>query len=80
MMETPTLTIRQVEGIVIMNSASNAESIESELIDLGGVPFTKLRGFGSEAIQRSMHRVVERTGHLRAPYRSGGTSNGERID
>ena len=63
-----------------MNSSGTGPGIESELIDLDGVPFTKLRELGDEPLRRSMHRVVERTRHLRATYRSGTSNAGERVD
>jgi hypothetical protein len=63
-----------------MNSSGTGPGIESELIDLDGVPFTKLRELGDEPLRQSMHRVVERTRHLRAPYRSTSAAGGERVD
>lgn len=63
-----------------MNSSGTGPAIESELIDLDGVPFTKLRELGDEPLRRSLHGVVERTRHLRAAYRSSGASGGERVD
>jgi FXSXX-COOH protein len=63
-----------------MNSAGADAGIESELIDLDGVPLTQLRELDSELLGQSMHRVVERTRHIRARYRSGQPSGGERVD
>jgi len=63
-----------------MNSSGTGPGIESELIDLDGVPFTRLRELGDEHVRRSMHRVVERTVHLRAQYRSSNATGGERVD
>jgi hypothetical protein len=63
-----------------MNSAASESGIESELINLDGVPFTKLRELTDESLHRSMHRVVEHTRCLRAPYRSASSTAGERID
>jgi hypothetical protein len=63
-----------------MNSSGTGPGIESELIDLDGVPFTKLRELGDEPLRRSMQRVVERTRHLRTTYRSSNPSGGERVD
>lgn len=80
MMERPALTGQRVERIDIMNSASAEEGIESELIDLDGVPFTKLREFSSEVLKRSMRCVVERAWRIQAPYRSNSGGTGERID
>jgi hypothetical protein len=54
--------------------------IESQLIDLDAVPFTRLRDLDTEALRRSQRHVVERTRGLRARYRSGNASGGERID
>jgi hypothetical protein len=66
--------------IDIMNSTGTEPGIESELIDLDGVPFAKMGELGSETLRQSMHRVVERTRHLRAPYRSNNAAAGERVD
>ena len=63
-----------------MNSSGTGPGIESELIDLDGVPFTKLHELGDEPLRQSIHHVVERTRHLRATYRSGNASGGERVD
>lgn len=65
-----------------MNSfpADTEPSIESELIDLDAVPFTALRDMDSDALRHSVNRVVERTRHVRARYRSNTASAGERID
>jgi len=63
-----------------MNSSGTGPGIESELIDLDGVPFTKLHELGDEPLCQSMHHVVERTRHLRAAYRSSNPSGGERVD
>lgn len=65
-----------------MNSFSvdTEPGVESELIDLDGVPFTKLRELDSEPLRRSLGHVVERTRRVRARYRSGGATAGERID
>ena len=61
-------------------SADIEPGIESELIDLDGVPFTALRDLDSEPLRRSLGHVVERTRRVRALYRSQGQANGERID
>lgn len=61
-------------------SGSTEPSIESELIDLDAVPFTALRDMDSDALRHSVHRVVERTRHVHARYRSGSNNSGERID
>lgn len=65
-----------------MNSFSGSiePSIESELIDLDAVPFTALRDMDSDAFRHSVNRVVERTRHVHARYRSSSGSGGERID
>jgi hypothetical protein len=66
-----------------MNSTGAEPGIESELIDLDGVPFTKLRELTGEALNRSMSGVLERTQRVRARYRSGqggGGGGGERVD
>lgn len=63
-----------------MNPAGSESGIESELINLDGIPFTKLREVTDESLHRSMHRVVEHTRCVRAPYRSGTANAGERID
>jgi len=80
MMETSALSWQRPEGIDIMNSSGTGAGIESELIDLDGVPFTRLCELGDEPLRRSMHRVVEQTAHLRAPYRSVNAGQGERVD
>jgi hypothetical protein len=63
-----------------MNSMGTGPGIESELIDLDEVPFAKLSELGGETFHQSMNRVVERTRHLRAPYRSSSGAAGERVD
>jgi hypothetical protein len=79
-MGTPLLPDNAWRGIDVMNSAGAEPGIESELIDLDAVPFTRLHELSDETIRRSMHRVVERTRRLRAPYRSSNASGGERVD
>jgi hypothetical protein len=61
-------------------SADTDPGIESELIDLAGVPFTALRDLDSEPLRRSLGHVVERTRGVRATYRSSNSQGGERID
>ena len=70
------------EGMDGMNSFSVdiEPGIESELIDLDAVPFTRLRELDSEPLRRSLRHVVDRTRHVAARYRSAGQSGGERID
>lgn len=63
-----------------MNSTDAEPDIESELINLDGVPFTKLHEVNGEALHRSMSCVTERTRRVRARYRSNASGNGERID
>ena len=63
-----------------MNSSGSGPGVESELIDLDDVPFTRLRELTDEHLRLSMHHVVERTRHLRAPYRSTSSNAGERVD
>lgn len=61
-------------------SADIEPGVESQLIDLDSVPFTKLRELDSEPLRRSLDLVVERTWHVTARYRSGDDGSGERID
>lgn len=63
-----------------MNSTDAEPGIESELIDLDGIPFSRLRDSGNELLYRSMRQVVERTAHVRALYPSSNATGGERID
>lgn len=63
-----------------MSSSGLEPDLESALIDLEGVPFTRLRELDSDLLRRSLHHVVERTGLVSAGYRSGSGSGGERID
>jgi hypothetical protein len=63
-----------------MNSTGAEPDIESELIDLDGVPFTKLSDVNGEALHRSMFRVMERTLRIRKLHRTNAGGNGERID
>jgi hypothetical protein len=72
----------RAEGMDSMNSFSMdiEPGIESELIDLATVPFIVLRELDSEPLRRSLGHVVERTRRVRVVYRSGSSSQGERID
>jgi hypothetical protein len=63
-----------------MNSTGTEPGIESELIDLDGVPFTQLGELDCEVLGLAVDRVVERTRHLRARYRSSSNAGGERVD
>ncbi|WP_394621417.1 hypothetical protein JNUCC0626_20650 [Lentzea sp. JNUCC 0626] len=63
-----------------MSSSGLEPDLESALIDLEGVPFTKLRHLNSEALRRSLTHVVERASLVSAGYRSSDESGGERID
>lgn len=65
---------------MISFSAGTEPGVESELIDLGSVAFTRLRELDDEALHQSLLQVVERTRRLRATYRSGNPTGGERID
>jgi hypothetical protein len=69
-----------VEGVDIMNSADTEPGIESELIELDGVPFTRLRHVAGEILRESMLGVVERTRQVRVRYRSNTAGGGERVD
>lgn len=69
-----------VEGVDIMNSANTEPGIESELVELDGVPFTSLRQVGGEVLRQSMIGVVARAERVQARYRSGSTTAGERVD
>jgi hypothetical protein len=79
-MERSALTGCQVKGADIMYSTGTEPGIESGLVDLDGVSLTELRALRGETIRQAMNRVVERTLHLRARYRSGGGQTGERVD
>lgn len=70
------------EGMDGMNSfsADIEPGIESELIDLDAVPFTRLRELDSEPLRRSLGHVVDRTRRVAARYRSTNQAGGERID
>ncbi|OLF13556.1 hypothetical protein [Actinophytocola xanthii] len=65
-----------------MNSspADLEPGIESQLVDLSAVPFTRLRDLDTEALRRSQNHVVERTRGVRASYPSNEDGGGERID
>jgi hypothetical protein len=63
-----------------MNSSSTEPPIESELLDLDAIPFTKLRDLEGDELRRSTRHVVERTSLVRARYRSTESGAGERID
>jgi hypothetical protein len=61
-------------------SADIEPGFESDLIDLDGVPFTRLRELDSEPLRRSLGQVVERTRLVSARYPSQPSGTGERID
>ena len=63
-----------------MNSSSTEPPIESELLDLDAIPFTKLRDLDGDELRRSTRHVVERTSLVRTRYRSSNDGGGERID
>ncbi len=64
-----------------MRSSGSQPGIESKLIDVDEVPFTKLRELDSETLRDSVRHVVERTSLVRAVHRSANNSGGgERID
>jgi FXSXX-COOH protein len=64
-----------------MNSAHTDPGIESDLIDLSGIPFGRLRDLDDTGLHQSMHRTLDRTTRLRGGRRSGqGGGEGERID
>lgn len=63
-----------------MNSSDVEPGIESQLIDLEAVPFTKLRERDDEVLRQSLLHVVERTSRVHARYRSSNAGGGERID
>lgn len=69
-----------VEGVDIMNSANTEPGIESELIELDGVPFTRLRQVAGELLRRSMIGVVAQTEQVQVRYRSSNEGGGERVD
>lgn len=69
-----------VEGVDIMNSANTEPGLESELVELDGVPFTRLRQLGGEILRQSMIGVVARTEQVQVRYRSGNEGGGERVD
>ncbi|MFD4675682.1 hypothetical protein ACFWNN_38550 [Lentzea sp. NPDC058450] len=63
-----------------MSSSGWEPDLESALIDLEGIPFTRLRDLDGEALRHSLRHVVERAGLVSAGYRSAEASGGERID
>ncbi|WP_439656086.1 hypothetical protein ACSHWB_27035 [Lentzea sp. HUAS TT2] len=63
-----------------MGSSGLEPDLESALIDLEGVPFTRLRELDGDLLSRSLRHVVERAGCVSAGYRSDNSGGGERID
>lgn len=63
-----------------MNSFFTEPGVESELIDLDDVSFSRLRELEGAALRRSLAHVLERTASVSARYRSTTNSAGERID
>lgn len=63
-----------------MNSSGLEPDLESALIDLEGVPFTRLRDLDGDLLRRSLRHVVERAALVSSGYRSSQESGGERID
>lgn len=64
-----------------MNSAHTDPGIESELIDLSGIPFDRLRDLDDTALHQALHRTLDRTTRLRGVRRSSNNgTEGERID
>jgi hypothetical protein len=63
-----------------MGSFGSQPGIESKLIDVDRVPFTKLRELDGETLRDSVRHVVERASLLRVIRRSSNSGGGERID
>jgi hypothetical protein len=63
-----------------MNSFFTEPGVESELIDLDDVPFSRLRELEGAALRRSLDHVLERTASVRVRYKSAPSGSGERID
>jgi hypothetical protein len=63
-----------------MASSGSEPGVESELLDLERVPFTKLRELDDETLRNALRHVVERACLVQSPYRSSNASGGERID
>ena len=63
-----------------MNSTNTEPGIESELVELEGVPFTRLRQVAGDRLRQSMIGVVARTEQVQARYRSTSDGGGERVD
>ncbi|WP_434446519.1 hypothetical protein [Lentzea sp. E54] len=63
-----------------MSSSGWEPDLESALLDLEGVPFTRVRELDGDLLRQSLRHVVERAGLVRAGYRSSSPSGGERID
>ncbi|HEY0450703.1 hypothetical protein [Actinophytocola sp.] len=63
-----------------MNSAETDHGIESELIDLGTIPFRELRTLDSSSLHQAVQHVVDRTSQVRILSRSGNNGGGERVD
>lgn len=63
-----------------MNSFFTEPGVESELIDLDDVSFSRLRELEGAALRRSLAHVLERTASVRVRYSSQNASTGERID
>jgi len=61
---------------------ANDLSVESDLIDLSGIPMTTLRMLGGVELRRSLARAVERTARITVIVRSGDgiDGGGERVD
>jgi hypothetical protein len=63
-----------------MSSSGSQPGIESKLIDVDRVPFTKLHELDGETLRDAVRHVVERTSLVRVVRRSGQSGGGERID
>jgi hypothetical protein len=63
-----------------MNSIDPMPPIESDLIDLGTVPFAHLRWRNDSVLRQSIRSALERTSNLRSIRRSGQNNDGERVD
>jgi hypothetical protein len=51
---------------------ASADSVESELIDLGGIPFSALRSLDADVHGRSLQRLLRQVERPRLNFNGGG--------
>jgi hypothetical protein len=75
------LSLRKGKSAMQAARSGAEDGIESELLDLSGVPLSRLRTLNGGELRKALHHAVERVAYIPVTASGGGGGNGaERVD